>query len=72
MTTLSNRHPTAPPVAHHPSYASLHQAVILRAVQDLTQKKHQDEAREWLLSPESDYAFATAGIRPHSIRQQML
>lgn len=71
MTTLSNRHPTAQPVAHHHSYASLYQAVILRAVQDLTQKKHQDEAREWLLSHESDYAFATAGIRPHSLRQQM-
>jgi hypothetical protein len=41
-------------------------------VQDLEQKKHRDEAREWLLSPESDYAFAAAEISPHSIRQQVI
>ncbi|HEV2732691.1 MAG TPA: hypothetical protein VGV15_21890, partial [Terriglobales bacterium] len=59
-------------VAQHHPYASLYQAVILRAVQDLAQTQHQAEAREWLLSSESDYAFATAGISPQSIRQQMI
>ena len=72
MMTPSNERHVAPLVAHHHRYAPLYQAVILRAVQDLTQKEHQDEAREWLLSPESDYAFATAGISPNSIRQQMI
>ena len=71
MTTLSNRRLAALHARHHP-YASLYQAVILRAVQDLAQKEHQDEAREWLLSPDSDYAFSTAGISPNSIRQQMI
>jgi len=41
-------------------------------VQDLAQEEHQGEAREWLLSPDSDYAFARAGISPNSIRQQMI
>ena len=72
MTTLSNRRQAVPPVAQHHSYAGLYQAVILRAVQDLAQTQHRDEAREWLLSSESDYAFATAGISPQSIRQQMI
>ena len=72
MTKLSNRGQAAPSIAHHHRYASLFQAVILRAVQDLAQEEHQDEAREWLLSPESDHAFATAGINPNSIRQQMI
>jgi hypothetical protein len=68
MTTLPNKHP-AP---RHDRYARLFQAVIQRAVQDLAQKEHQDEAREWLLSSESDYAFATAGISPDSLRQQVI
>jgi hypothetical protein len=46
--------------------------VILRAVHDLAQTKHQDEAREWLLSSQSDYAFTTAGISPDSIQQEMI
>jgi hypothetical protein len=71
MTTLSNRRQVAP-LAHHHPYARLYQAVILRAVQDLAQKEHQDAAREWLLSPDSDYAFATAGISPNGIRWQMI
>jgi len=71
MMTLSNKSQAAPLVAHHYRYAPLYQAIILRAVQDLAQKEHQDEAREWLLSPDSDHAFATAGISPNSIRQQM-
>ena len=72
MTTLSNKRQAAPLVAQHPRYSRLYQAVILRAVQDLAQEEHQGEAREWLLSPDSDYAFATAGISPNSIRQQMI
>lgn len=72
MTTLSNRRQAVSPVAKHHPYASLYQAVILRAVQDLAQTQHRGEAREWLLSSESDYAFATAGISPQSIRQQMI
>jgi len=72
MITLSNKHQALSPVAHHHPYASLYQALILRAVQDLAQKQHRDEAREWLLFSESDYAFATAGIDPQSIRQQMI
>jgi hypothetical protein len=70
--TLSNRRQAAPLVSHHYRYAPLYQAVILQAVQDLAQEEHQGEAREWLLSPDSDYAFATAGISPNSIRQQMI
>ena len=72
MMTLSNKRHAIPLVAHHHRYSRLYQAVILRAVHDLAQREHQDEAREWLLSSESDYAFATAGISPHSIRQQMI
>ena len=68
MTTLSNNGQAA---RHHP-YARLYQAIILRAVHDLAQKQHQDEAREWLLSSESDYAFATAGISPNNLRRQMI
>lgn len=71
MTTFSNKRRAATLVAHHDRYAPLYQAVILRAVQDLAQKEHKDEARRWLLSSESDYVFATAGISPNSIRQQM-
>ena len=70
MMTLSNGLLAAGEADHQ--YAALYRAVILRAVQDLAQTEHQDEAREWLLSPDSDYAFATAGINPNSIRQQMI
>jgi hypothetical protein len=63
MTTLSDR---------SQAVARLYQAVISRAVQDLAQKTHREEAREWLLSPESDYAFATAGISPRGIRLQLI
>jgi hypothetical protein len=75
MMTLSNKRQAAPLVAHHhrySRYSRLYQAVILRAVQDLAKEEHQGEAREWLLSPDSDHAFATAGISPNSIRQQMI
>ena len=72
MTTHSNKRKAAPPVASNHPYGRLYQAVILRAVQDLAQEEHQEEAREWLLSPRSDYAFTTAGISPDSIRQQMI
>jgi hypothetical protein len=72
MMTLSTKRQGAPLVAHRHRYSRLYQAVILRAVQDLAQEEHQGEAREWLLSPDSDYAFATAGISPNSIRQQMI
>lgn len=70
MMTVSKKLQAAP-VAHHHAYTGLYQAVILRAVQDLAQNEHQNDAREWLLSPESDYAFATAGISPNSIRQMI-
>lgn len=69
---LSTKHQATTMVAHHDRYAPLYQAVILRAVQDLAHEEHQHEAREWLLSPDSDHAFATAGINPNSIRQQMI
>jgi len=46
MTTLSNRKQDVPPVGHQHPYASLYQAVILRAVKDLAQTQHRDEARE--------------------------
>lgn len=72
MTTLSDRTQAVSPASQHRPYASLYQAVILRAVRDLAQTQHRDEAREWLLSSESDNAFATAGISPQSIRQQMI
>lgn len=72
MTTLSDRRQAIPLVTNHHPYVRLYQAVILRAVQDLTHKYHRDEAREWLLSSESDHAFATAGISPNSIRQGMI
>jgi hypothetical protein len=69
--SLSNKRRTAPLIAHH-RYARLYQAVILRAMQDLAQEDHHDEAREWLLSSDSDHAFATAGVSANSIRQQMI
>ena len=72
MTTLSTRGRAVLLAKQHQPYARLYQAVIRRAVQDLAQKRHRHEAREWLLSPESDHAFATAGISPNSIRQQMI
>ena len=46
MMTLSNKRHAIPLVAHHHRYSRLYQAVILRAVQDLAQREHQDEARE--------------------------
>ena len=52
-------------------YARLYQAVIFRAVQDLTRKQHRSEARKWLLSSDSDYAFVTAGISSDAIRRPM-
>jgi hypothetical protein len=72
MTRSNKRQPTTLVVHLNHPYTRLYQAVILRAVQDLAQEAHQDEAREWLISSESDYAFATAGIRPDSIRPQMI
>ena len=72
MTTISSKHKTASLIARNRSYARLFQAVILRAVEDLVQEEHHDDARQWLLSPESDYAFAEAGINADSLRQQML
>ena len=72
MTTISDRRRLVTSVAHHHPHARLYQAVIRRAVQDLAQKHYRDEAREWLLSPESEYAFATAGISPNNVRQQMM
>ena len=72
MTTIPNTPRPASLVARNRSYARLYQAVILRAVQDLAQEEQQDEAREWLLSSESDHAFATAGISPSSLRQQVI
>jgi len=72
MTILSGRRRTAAQTAEHDPYARLYQAVIFRAMQDLAHKEHHIDAREWLLSPESDYAFATARISPNSIRQGMI
>ena len=72
MTTRSNRSQAALLVPQHYPYARLYRAVILRAVHDLAQTQHRDKAREWLLSPESDYAFVMAGISPNSIRGQMI
>jgi hypothetical protein len=72
MTTLSKRRRAAEPVASNHPHARLYRAVIFRAVQDLAQKEHEMEAREWLLSSESNDAFTIAGISPDSIRQQMI
>jgi hypothetical protein len=72
MTTLSNKHQANPPVAERDPYARLYQAVIGRAMQDLLQKQRRDEAREWLLSADSEYAFSTAGISPSNIRQLLM
>ena len=69
MKVLSRSCKTTPPAANQHWYARLYQAIVRRAVQDLAQRQHRGEARKWLLSPESDYAFVTAGISPHSIRQ---
>lgn len=72
MTRPLNRHRSSPMVAKHNPYARLYQALIHRAVQDLTHQEHQEEARQWLLSRDSDYAFATAGLSAHGIRQQLI
>jgi hypothetical protein len=69
MKTLSRSCKTTQPVANQHRYVRLYQAIVRRAVQDLAQRQHREKARKWLLSPESDYAFATAGISPHSVRQ---
>ena len=69
MKALSTSCETTPLVANQHRYARLYQAVVLRALQDLIQTRRRDEAREWLLSPESDCAFAAAGISRHDIRQ---
>ena len=69
MKVLSRSCKTTPPVANQYRYARLYQAMVRRAVQDMAHRQHRDEARKWLLSAESDYAFATAGISPHSVRQ---
>jgi hypothetical protein len=71
MSINSHRRQAVTRVGKHHSFARLYHAVILRAVRDLAQKQHRDAAREWLLSPESDHAFATAGINPHDIRLQV-
>jgi hypothetical protein len=68
MTTLSHTRQAAPLVSQQHPYARLYRAVIIRAVQDLAQEQHRDEAREWLFSSHSDYAFAVSGISPQSIR----
>jgi len=72
MTTVSDSRKATSLITHRRSYASLYQAVILRAVQDLAQAQHRDEAREWLLSPESDFAFVRAGISPNGVRQHVI
>jgi hypothetical protein len=69
MKILSKKRTTTPLLANQQLYTRLYQAVVLRAVQDLAHRQRRDDAREWLLSPESDHAFTTAGISPHSIRQ---
>jgi len=72
MSTASSARRAVPLVAQHHPYAYLYQAVILRAVQDLAQKRYRNNARKWLLSTESDYAFAIAGMSQHTVRQQMI
>ena len=69
MKVLPNGHTTTPAATNQNRYARLYQAVVLRAVQDLAQRQRRGDAREWLLSAESDHAFATAGISPHGIRR---
>ena len=71
MRTTSIKDQGAEQVAQDQPFSRLYRAVIFRAVQDLEQQEHQDEAREWLLSSESDYAFTTAGISPGEVRRQM-
>ena len=72
MITVSDKRKAASLITHRRSYASLYQAVILRAVRDLAQHQYRDEARQWLLSPESDFAFTTAGFSPDGIRGQVI
>lgn len=72
MSIPSHRRRAVSRVARQHSHARLYQAVILRALQDLAQKQLREEAREWLLSPNSDYAFATAGISSQSMRQLLI
>ena len=69
MKTLSNKRLAKSLAADRPPYSRLYQAVVLRAVEDLAQRRRRGDAREWLLSRESDHAFLTAGISPRSIRQ---
>jgi hypothetical protein len=69
MKVLSKSRKTTTLVANHHRYARLYQAIVRRAVQDLAQRKRRDEAGEWLLSPDSDYAFATARISSNGIRR---
>jgi hypothetical protein len=64
MSRPLNRTQSSPFAAKHNPYARLYQALIRRAVQDLIQQEHQEEARQWLLSGDSDYAFATAELAP--------
>lgn len=71
MKTRSTRGQSVPLGANQSRYVGLCQAVIFRAVQDLAQKQHRAEARRWLLSPESDSAFAKAEISSDTIRRQM-
>lgn len=71
MKTPSARGQSIPLGADQSPYVRLYQAVIFRAMQDLTQKQHRAEARRWLLSPESDSAFAKAEISPDVVRRQM-
>jgi hypothetical protein len=71
MKTLFNNC-EAPLARHRPQHAGLYRAVILRAVQNLKYKRYGGEAREWLLSSESDAAFASAGINPDLIRVHIM
>jgi len=71
MKTTSTKSQSMSLGADQGPYVRLYQAVVFQAVQDLAQKQHRAEARGWLLSPESDYAFAKAGIRADSIRRQL-
>jgi hypothetical protein len=72
MITVSNRSEAASLITRRRPYTNLYQAVILRAVRDLAQHQYRDEARQWLLSPESDFAFTTAGFSPDGIRGQVI
>jgi hypothetical protein len=72
MKKLINKYELTPLVTPHLPFARLYRAVISRAVEDLAHKHHGEEARKWLLSPDADSAFATAGISPHRIRLQIM